>query len=279
MILVDELATHEPNDLNVGLHWPPSKLAEALKEMCEPWGCPTEGVGDDAAGLDESLLQTLMNFGIYLRKPKKERVAGWQLMREYLTNAKEKNGKPGLWISERCEYFWKTVPYLQRCERRPEDILTTGPDHAGDACSVYGTLIHTPSGQREIQDLRVGDLVFTRNGPRPIEATGNRQEPTYIVSVSNGSEIEITPDHPVLVGDNWVPVVELQAGMMLTVPNGESLLTVISVSPTSRIETVYNIQVADDPEYYANGVLVHNCRYCVMNLDRRPINKRTVGMY
>ena len=38
-----------------------------------------------------------------------------------------------MWITARCKYFWQTVPFLQRDPSRPEDIITTGPDHAGDA--------------------------------------------------------------------------------------------------------------------------------------------------
>lgn len=133
LILCDELATHEVNDLSVGLHWPPSKLAEGIKDLCKPWDCPPEGVGDDAMGLEESLLNVLAEYGVFLRKPKKERISGWQAMRNLLTNAKEKNGKPGLWISERCKYFWRTAPFIQRDPKRPEDVDTHGNDHGIDA--------------------------------------------------------------------------------------------------------------------------------------------------
>lgn len=144
LILCDELALHEPNDLNVGLNWPPSKLADALKEMCARWGCPPEGVGDDAYGLQDTLLETLAEHGVYFVKPRKERVAGWQEMRLMLTNAQTRNGMPGLWISERCKYFWRTAPFVQRDEKRPEDIMTTGPDHGCDAARY--TILHRGHG-------------------------------------------------------------------------------------------------------------------------------------
>lgn len=134
LILADELATHDPDDLNQGLNWPPSKLADAVKELCRPWDCPPEGVSDDAYGLEDNLINKLEDYGIFVHRPDKERIAGWQIMRNMLNNAKERNGQPGLWISERCSYFWQTVPHLQRDIKRPEDILTTGPDHGADAC-------------------------------------------------------------------------------------------------------------------------------------------------
>jgi hypothetical protein len=133
LILLDELATVEPNDPNVGLGWPPGKLAEAVLEMCGRWGVPAEGVGDDARGLEDTLLNVLGRHGVHLQRPRKERVAGWAAMRERLHNTKERNGRPGMWITARCRYFWQTVPFIERDPSRPEDVLTTGPDHAADA--------------------------------------------------------------------------------------------------------------------------------------------------
>ena len=34
---------------------------------------------------------------------------------------------------------------------------------------------------------------------------------------------------------------------------------VLDAKPTGRIEPVYNLTVEGQPEFYANGVLVHNC--------------------
>lgn len=146
LILVDELAIYDPSDqgMNTGLSWPPAKLAEAQKDMCAKWGVFPAGAGDDAFGLEDSLLETLEEHGVYFVRPKKERVAGWQEMRNMLTAAKLRNGQPGLWISARCEYFWKTVPSLQRDPKRPEDLVTTGPDHGADAARY--TVMHRGHG-------------------------------------------------------------------------------------------------------------------------------------
>lgn len=59
-------------------------------------------------------------------------------MRRFLEDA-GKPDKPGLYVSRACEYWWATVPYLARDVKRIEDIDTTGPDHAADACR-YGCL-------------------------------------------------------------------------------------------------------------------------------------------
>lgn len=38
---------------------------------------------------------------------------------------------------------------------------------------------------------------------------------------------------------------------------------------------VYNLTVADQPEYFANGVLVHNCSYdlCALQILRESVRK------
>jgi hypothetical protein len=133
LILLDELATVDPNDPNQGLGWPPGKLAEAILEMCGRWGISADGVGDDAYGLEDTLLNVLQEHGVYMQRPQKSRIAGWAAMRQLLHNASIRDGRPGMWISARCKYFWQTVPFVERDPTRPEDVLTTGPDHAADA--------------------------------------------------------------------------------------------------------------------------------------------------
>ncbi len=142
IILLDELSTALPDDPNVGMGWPPTKLAEAIKEMCGRWGVRPEGVADDAMGLEESLFEVLRRHGIWLEKPKKERIAGWQKMRNMLVSARERDGRPGLWIGARCRYFWETAPFVERDAHRPEDLDTAGPDHALDAARY--AVMHEP---------------------------------------------------------------------------------------------------------------------------------------
>jgi hypothetical protein len=139
LVVLDEVSTHDPNDLNSGTRMAPGALAEAIIERCDRWNMYPQGVADDAMGLQQTLVELLSENGIYVSKPRKERVAGWAAIRELLVNARDRNGAPGLFISQRCEYLWATLPFLTRNERRPEDLDTTGPDHAADALR-YGVL-------------------------------------------------------------------------------------------------------------------------------------------
>ena len=69
---------------------------------------------------------------------KADRITGWATMRRLLADA-GKPDVPGLYVSRAAEYFWQTVPYLARDEKRQEDVDTKGPDHGADAVR-YGCL-------------------------------------------------------------------------------------------------------------------------------------------
>ena len=150
LLALDEVATFQPNDLNAGLNWPPGKVAEEIWELAERYKLRSiHGVGDDARGLsDDTLLKIFADHKINLVKPIKSRVGGWAKCKEYLFNAtRPEEGLPGLWISARCKYGWKTLPYLPRDPSRPEDLDSGAPDHFADSLR-YGILHGSQFGAR-----------------------------------------------------------------------------------------------------------------------------------
>ena len=144
VVLVDELATARRDNPNQGLGWTTATTAEEIKKMCERWDVKPRGVADDACfartGFNAgTIADEFSRAGVYFEPAKKaDRISGWQLMRRLLSDAGQID-KPGLYISRGCGYFWDTVPYLARDQKRVEDLDTTGPDHAADACR-YGLL-------------------------------------------------------------------------------------------------------------------------------------------
>ncbi len=150
LIILDELSSALPNDFNVGQGWPPAQLAQEIKDMCSRWGCPTTGVMDDAYGIEDSLINFMRKYQIYVNKPNKKRIFGWQKMRQMLHSQKIRDGKPGLLICARAQYFWQTVPFLTRNPLKPEDIISTGvPDHSADCCR-YGCTIERVSSSTHV---------------------------------------------------------------------------------------------------------------------------------
>ena len=145
IILFDELAAVRPDSLTMGLGWTASTTAEAIKEMCNRWGIARPaGAADDACFANTghgsgSIADEFARKGVYFYPAKKsDRISGWQLMKRLLADA-GKPDVPGLYISRGCSYFWDTVPHLARDLKRVEDVESSGPDHAADACR-YGLL-------------------------------------------------------------------------------------------------------------------------------------------
>lgn len=144
VVLVDELAAVRRDNLNMGLNWTAATTAEAIIEMCRKWTVKPRGVADDACFAQSgyssgSIAEEFSRKGVYFTPAKKaSRIAGWQFMRRMLADA-GKPDKPGLYISRGCSYFWDTLPYLARDQKRMEDLDSTGPDHGADACR-YGLM-------------------------------------------------------------------------------------------------------------------------------------------
>lgn len=139
-------------------------------------------------------------------------------------------------------------------------------------CFVAGTLVTTDHGQVPIEDIRIGDLVLTRAGFRPVyisARTGRR--PIWELETETGLALLGTGDHPVFTGyTGFTPLQDLPPGDPLGTPTGVD--HVRRVSLTGEVAPVYNLSVAGQPEYFANGILVHNCldalRYAVCGLPK-----------
>lgn len=144
IVIMDELATNQRGRLNAGLGWTVPILAEEIRTMCARWYIAPRGVADDACFANTghatgSIADEFRRCGVSFSPARKaDRITGWATMRRLLASAGQPD-VPGLYVSRACEYFWQTVPYLARDERRVEDVDTKGPDHGADAVR-YGVL-------------------------------------------------------------------------------------------------------------------------------------------
>jgi hypothetical protein len=134
-------------------------------------------------------------------------------------------------------------------------------DHTLNACLVAGTMVETDNGPRPIEQLSRGVKVLTRNGYRPVTHAwmSSPMAATYTVELSNGQQLVGTADHPVFCDGEFVPLASLSPGNIL------SGVGVLRIYANETREPVYNIEVEGEEEYYASGVLVHNCKYGIWN--------------
>ena len=88
--------------------------------------------------------------------PKSSRAVGWQMIKSLLYHAGSE--EPGLFISERCQSLWQTLPYCVADERNPEDMEKSAPDHSADAVRYAITAANQGRHRFRTQQLAMGTL-------------------------------------------------------------------------------------------------------------------------
>ena len=161
-----------------------------------------------------------------------------------------------------------------------------------DQCLVAGTRISTPAGSTPIERLAPGEMVETPAGPREVlaaQCTGRKE--VFRLELPDGGVLEGSGNHPVYTDNRgfvrldsveWFDQVLIEVGLPTperasgvekaisrsSAPNGVCaqlnagtaiITTGARVIPTGRAEWVYNLTVAEEHVYYANGILTHNC--------------------
>ncbi len=138
-------------------------------------------------------------------------------------------------------------------------------------CFVAGTLVETSDGPRPIEQIRVGDLVASRddvNGMtalkpvlRVLANSGRTVVNVVLLDAANRADtIKATPEHPFHVaGMGWVNAVDLAPGDEID-DLASSGLVVQSVVAEPGVHDTYNLEVADFHTYFAGAfnAWVHN---------------------
>jgi len=135
-------------------------------------------------------------------------------------------------------------------------------------CFVAGTSVLASVGYVLIEDISVGDMVWSEN-PETGEKELKKVVQTFVNETDelvhvhvNGEKIITTPEHPFYTPKKgWVGAIDLRAGDILVLQSGEYVIIeliehVILETPV----TVYNFEVEDFHTYYVgnSAVLVHN---------------------
>lgn len=87
----------------------------------------------------------------------------------------------------------------------------------GRTCLVAGELVSTPDGERPIEKICAGDMVYGGSGyARQVAATiKSTSRRLCRVRLSNGRTITCTPDHPFLTDGGWMEAKDLSTGTVL----------------------------------------------------------------
>lgn len=147
----------------------------------------------------------------------------------------------------------------------PQSSSSSGSNAVGAGssghCFVAGTPIATPDGDRPIEELRVGDAVYTWDFERSqaveskVAATFLHEHIETLVLHVEDFTVGTTPEHPFWTG-RWQEAGTLTPGQKIASLHGQQ--GVIRLETGERAD-VYNIHV-DHPDhnYFAHSLLVHN---------------------
>ena len=154
-----------------------------------------------------------------------------------------------------------------------------------DACFTAGTAILTEQGERPIEFILPGELVWTRAGWKEVLNSGMTNPAAIVgtVTLDSGRTLQGTGTHPILVdGGRWSWLRGLNYEHKLY-GYDDSFAYPIEVTKTfeESIEraAVYNLEVAEQPEYVANGVVVHNCVWPAWHMKLVSTIFKTVGSF
>ena len=137
-------------------------------------------------------------------------------------------------------------------------LILLAPPH----CIVEGTPIDTPSGSCKIEDLKEGDPVWTRAPSGDLQVGRVKAVHTtwsmaqHRIVLSDGRTLHVTALHPVATETGWKPAGQLEAGESLWSRDGWT--TVAALTRTGGLVSVFDLEVEPNPNFFANGVLVHN---------------------
>ena len=150
-------------------------------------------------------------------------------------------------------------------------------------CFTGDTLITTITGQKEIKDITTNDLVLTSNGYRQVIHkfnNGKKRVLKYLLQFDTFSVyLCCTENHLIKTASNWKKISQLEKNDVLywcnNCPQTKSIFQeehkLVGVKIIdSWNENVFDLMVNETHEYFANGVLVHNCidptRYIAIHL-------------
>lgn len=129
-------------------------------------------------------------------------------------------------------------------------------------CFVKGTLVYTSEGYKKIEEIEIGDLVYSYNGEETelklVTNTFVNQTNKILTIESADTSIEVTEGHYFYIDGNWVLASSLEIGKNLTTIEGN--IPIDNITSREEDTEVYNFTVADNHNYYVSKkkVLVHN---------------------
>lgn len=171
-----------------------------------------------------------------------------------------------IYIHPRCKHTIEEFKYYSyKKDRVSGDILPIIVD-AWNHCLIKGTLIDTIKGQKKIENIKVGDLVLTRNGYKKVLWSGisDKNRKVYKVKTDCGNYIIGTGNHKVLTSKGFCDIDSLRYNDKLLIRRTEWLKqqkrlekygTDIRPLKGEQIESILRTELPIYTDMYGNNIM------------------------
>jgi PBSX family phage terminase large subunit len=174
-------------------------VAEWVGRLTEGEPRPEDAVGDH----DPEALETIRSaLGVTVKPAdKSDKKGGIQEVTDRLKI--QGDGKPRLML------FRNAIAHIPSIELREAGKPTSTEGEFDSYCFVAGTMVETSFGRGPIEQIRAGQMVWTRWGLRRVLKSGCTHKSARVVTakLSNGRLLTGTANHPVFtVEKGWIPL-------------------------------------------------------------------------
>jgi predicted lipid-binding transport protein (Tim44 family) len=135
----------------------------------------------------------------------------------------------------------------------------------GGGCLARGTPIPTPAGATAIENLRVGDPVWSVVGGElqagSVMALTETRADRYLEILTGDSRMVITPEHPVMAGPGEYRIARLLkvGDRVYRMRHGNlDAVPIRSIQPVRADQPAYNLMVMPGGTFIPAGIVVHN---------------------
>lgn len=137
--------------------------------------------------------------------------------------------------------------------------LESGAERGG--CFLPGTKIITTLGDKNIEDIGIGDYILTRENAdsnKLLKARVNRIT-SHIVDgyLIINNRLKVTENHRLFVNNNWIKAGQVSLGDKLLDSKG-NIVPVTSIKHVEEWGWVHNFEVEGQHTYFADNFYVHN---------------------